>query len=284
MPELNEAELAQNYGFAMAILNSDPELKSIFEQAVAGTWTPERFQASVRSTGWFQRNSDQARNVQLLQATDPATYAKNLEQTRARVSAMAAQMGAQVTDIVGLATSAHTLGWDDNQLRATLGTYIKYTDGRLIGQAGQWEQELRSYAFDMGITLSDETIRSYVQNASMGYTTVDDAKGAIRQTAVSAFPHLAERLAAGETVADIADPYRQSMAQILELNPSQINLRDPSIRRALSSPDKDGKPQLRGLYDFENDMRQDPRWTKTKNSQDAATSVVSKVLQDFGVR
>lgn len=283
MPEINEAELAQNYGFALAVLNSDPDLKSIFNQAVAGTWTPERFVAALRSTSWYQRNSEQTRNAAILQATDPQTYAMNLEQTRVRVSAMAAQMGAQLPDVVAFATSAYTLGWDDNQLRASLATYVQYTDGRLLGQAGQWEQELRKYAADMGVKLSDATIQHYVQSASMGTSTIDDAKGSIRSTAATAYPHLAERLAAGETVADIADPYRQTMAQLLELNPDAVTLQDPSIRRALATTGKDGKPALRGLYDFENDVRSDTRWLKTKNAQDAAMSTTRKVLEDFGL-
>ena len=284
MPEINDEILAQNYGFSMALLNSSPELRSLFDQAVAGTWDQARFTAALRATQWFQTQSDQYRNVQALRLTDPTTWQKNFNQMRARVIMLASEMGAALPSADSVAEQAYAFGWDDNQLRQHFAQYIQYTDGRLIGQAGQWETELREWASDNGLTLSDAWYREHIQNATAGYQTINDVKKAMSQMAVSAYPHLADRIAAGETVASVAEPYRQAMAQLLEVNPNSVTLQDPTIRKALASPDKDGKPQLRTLYDFENDLRSDSRWLKTKNAQDQGQSVVNRVLQDFGIR
>ena len=287
MPDINEQELAARYGFAMAVLNSNPELKALFQRAVASTYTPERFQAELRGTQWFQSTQESRRNAQILQASDPETYKKNVEQLRVKITMMAAEMGAKITlspgDLGGFVNHLYHYGYDDNQIRQTLAGYVQYTDGRLLGQAGQWETELREYAANMGVKLSDQTILNYVKSAAGGSSTINDAMSAIRKTASSAFPHLADRLAAGETVADIADPYRQTMAQLLEQNPESITLSDPTIKAALQSKDDKGSPVLRTLYDFENDLRQDKRWLKTKNAQDAAMSTVNRVLRDMGV-
>lgn len=283
-PAINEAELAQNYGFAMAVLNSDPELKGMFNKAVAETWTPDKFAAQLRGTKWYQTHSEQWRNAQILKASDPASYASNLAQTRQRIAMMGAEIGANLGSALdGLADQALTLGWDDNQLRATLSTYVQYTDGRMLGQAGQWDQQLRKQALDNGLTLSDSYYQNAVQATVAGRQTINDAMSALTNMAVSAYPHLAERLRAGETVATIADPYKQTMAALLEVNPDSIGMNDPSIKNALASKDKDGKPVLRTLYDFENDTRADPRWAKTKNAQDAAMSTTRKVLNDMGL-
>ena len=84
-------------------------------------------------------------------------------------------------------------------------------------------------------------------------------------------------------MADIADPYRQSMASLLELNPEAVGLDDRMVRGALASKDKDGNPAMKSLWEFENDVRQDKRWLKTSNAQDSAMSVTRKILSDFGL-
>lgn len=285
MPQLNEAELAARYGFAMAVLNSHPELKALFQKAVAQTWTPERFQAELRSTGWYKTNSEHARNYEVLKATDPATYKARLDQVRTRMSMMAAELGAVVpaNEVANLADWFFRFAYDDNQIRQTLSKYVQFTDGRMLGQAGQWERELREYAAAMGVRLSDATIQQQVQNSIAGRQTFQDALSWVQQTAASAMPHLAERFAAGDTLESIADPYRQSMGALLEVNPEQIDVFDPTIQKALARKDQEGKPVLATLYDFQNELRADPRWLKTKNAQDSAMETTNRVLRDMGL-
>lgn len=285
MPDISEAELSAQYGFAMAVLNGNSELKALFQRAVAGTYTPDRFQAELRGTQWYAKTSENQRKGEILQAADPATYARDIAQLTTKVSMLAAELGATsgvAGQLSGLVNQFFHMGYDDNEIRQTLSGLVQYTDGRLLGQAGQWETELRDYAQKQGVMLSNPTILSYVQSAVGGKTTINDAMTAIRTTAASAYPHLAARLAAGETVADIADPYRQTMATLLEVNPESLTVADPTIKQALQSKGDKGQPVLRTLYDFENDLRKDKRWLKTKGAQDQAMSTVKRVLTDFG--
>lgn len=285
MPELNHSELAARFGFAMAVLNSDPELKALFDRAVANTYTVERFQAELRSTKWYQNHSESWRNAQIQKSSDPASYKAAVEQVRVRLGMMAAEFGAVVTpnSLAEMAEQAYMYGWDDNQIRSNFTTYVQYTDGRLLGAAAQYEDELRTYARSMGVQLSDDTILDHVRNIVGGKTTFDSVRQVIQQTAASAFPHLADRINAGESLAQIADPYRQTMARMLEINPNELDFFDPTIRSALGSTGQDGKPVMKTLYDFENDLRKDTRWLKTKNAQDAAMETTSRILKDFGL-
>ena len=57
MPALSDAELSAQYGFAMSVLNGNPELKALFQRAVAATYTPDRFQAELRGTQWYKKLS-----------------------------------------------------------------------------------------------------------------------------------------------------------------------------------------------------------------------------------
>lgn len=284
-PQIDEAELAARYGFAMAVLNGNPELKALFDRAVAQTYTPERFQAELRGTDWFRRSSEARRNSEILRAADPSTWQAQFDQVKTRTRMLAAEIGAVLPESAVDAYTNHfyTLGYDDNQAREHLSRLVQYVDGRMIGQAGQWETELRAWSRDMGLNYGDEWYRAQVQTVVAGRQTLSDVQKAIAKQAASAFPHLADRLAAGETVATIAEPYRQTMAKLLEMNPEAVTLADPTIKKALQAKDQDGKPVLRTLYDFENDLRQDARWLKTTNAQDAAMDTTARVLKDMGV-
>lgn len=284
MPQLDEATLAAQYGFAMAVLQSDPELHDLFRRAVAETWTPERFTASLRATNWFQSHSEQWRNTSILKSTDPATYAKNLEQMRVRVGMMASELGVGGLDVNAFAEQAYTLGWDDNQLRRNISTYIQHTDGRFFGQAGQWIEEWRQHAADMGVTLNDEWYARTAAWIMGGRAAPEDAITQITGMAASAYPHLKDRLLAGETLATISEPYRQSMATLLEINPAEVKVSDPLIKQALATRGQDGQVSTRTLWEFENDLRGDSRWLKTKNALDAGQATVNRILSDFGIR
>lgn len=284
MPTIDDQLLAQQFGFAHAVLQSDPELANLFKQAVAETWTPDRFTASVRSTKWFQTHAESWRNAQILKAADPASYANQVGQIKSYMGMIAGEMGLNIAGVVNTyAETAFQYGWDQNQIRQNLSKFAKTTDGQLWGQIGQVANELRQRAFDQGITLADSVIQKYATQVAGGYATADDYITKINEMAASAFPHLSDRIRAGETVADIASPYRQTMAGLLEMNPDGVGLNDPMIKQALSSKDKEGKPVLKTLWEFEGQVRQDARWRKTKNAQDAAMQTTRKVLADWGL-
>ena len=84
-------------------------------------------------------------------------------------------------------------------------------------------------------------------------------------------------------MATIAAPYRQSMGAVLEVNPESVDLFDPTIRGALSSKTKDGTPAIKSIWQFERELKDDPRWMRTDNAQDQAMGVGRQVLSDFGV-
>lgn len=286
MSAIDENILAQQFGFAAAVMHSDPELSALFKRAVGPpSYEQSRFTAELRNTKWYQSHGEQWRASESLRLADPSTYNQQLEQSRVRVSMLGAEVGATLgVAEASLAEQALRLGWDNNQLRRAMGAYVQYTDGRLIGQAGQWKDEWTKYADDMGLKLSDQWYLDRSRMAVNGTIAATDVESSIREMAISAFPHLGDRLRAGETLSNIADPYKQAMANILELNPEGLTMHDTTIRAAMASSDpKTGAPVLRTLFDFENDVRKDARWKSTKNAEDATMGVTNRVLKDFGL-
>lgn len=289
-PKLSSSELAEQYGFASSFLNSNPELKKLFQQAVAGTWSTDKFQAKLRNTKWWKTHSKDEREYLLKLKSDPATAKQEMSQARTKLTQMANQMGLVMSSSVKkhIETAVYNMvakGWDEGQIRNYLGQFLNFSGENLQGEAGQTVMEMREYAYSMGIKLDDKFYTDAARLIARGMATVQDYKSKILNKAKASFPQWNAQLEAGQTVADIASPYLQSMAEILELPPGSVNLFDTTIKKALNYTNpgtlqKEAKP----LWQFENELRNDPRWKKTKNAQDSLFQVGHQVLADFGFK
>ena len=283
--KLSPAEMASNYGWSYAFLESNPELSKLFTQAVQGNWTADKFQASLRDTKWFKTTSDTARQVQLQQKTDPATYQASLDATQLQVKELAAQMGAAIPagKLKGIAQNVLSAGLQEDGIRNVLGKYITFTKGTLTGEAGMHEYTMKQYAASQGINISDQAIKNQAQLVVRKLATTKDFEDQVKQQAISAYPGYADQLNGGQTMDQIASPYMQTMAQELDLPTTSISLQDPTIKSALNGLNEKGQPTGKTLLDFTTQLRQDPRWAKTQGAQDQAMSVGKKVLGDMGM-
>lgn len=151
------------------------------------------------------------------------------------------------------------------------------------GPLGQNFVQVKNFAAKNGIMLSDEAANEYATQIVAGTLDENTVYNTIRESAASAFPQLADKIKAGIDVKTIADPYIQSMSNILEIPYTSIDLFDPKIRSALSFTLPDGKLGTKSIYDFEKDLRQDTRWQYTNNAKKAVSDSVLTVLKDFGL-
>lgn len=158
-------------------------------------------------------------------------------------------------------------------------------EATIYGEASKTMNDLRSWAQANGVTLTDNSIRQYTQQVIKGDRTADDIKADLRRTYVAgSYPAWSERINAGEDIADIAAPYRQTMATLLEVNDGDINLNDNTLRSALQGVGADGKPAVVPIYEFEKQVRKDPRWQYTNNAQSDYSRAAYDVLNMFGLR
>ena len=283
---LNPEELASEYGFAYSFLKSIPDVAKVFDDYVKNNLSKEAFQAELRGTKWWQENSDTMRKAQALKSTDPATYEANLQATQIMVEQEAAKIGASIPPkkLKSIAEKAFATGMDEGQLVNVLGGYVKFVGGTLKGEAGQYENSIKSYAATQGVTLDDQSIKNQAALIARKLATESDFKNQIMQQAVSAYPGYKQQLEAGQTMQDIANPYIQIMAQELELPPSAVKLTDPLIRSALNGVNKDGKPTGMDQTTFLQRVKNDPRWSQTQNAQDDVMKVGLNVLKSMGLR
>ena len=286
MAGISKEEMAANYGWALSFLKSNHELWKLFNKAVDGSWSVNRFVASLRNTGWFKKHSDTYRQMQVLKKTDSATYSQRVQQKYAQIQDMAASLGADISKshLGQLANNAMWFNWDESMLRNVLSNYVDQmgNSGHYGGEAGKAEDELRQYAADMGITVSDGTLKGWLKNVVAQNQTTDDYKAWIQGQAQSAFSSIADQIKAGQTVKQIADPYIQQMGQTLELDANAIDLKDPTIRKALQTTGPDGKPMMKTLWQFDEDLKKDSRWLSTNNAKSSLLNAGNQLLKDFG--
>ena len=150
------------------------------------------------------------------------------------------------------------------------------------GPAGKYFVNIKDLARNNGINISDDAARTYADQIAAGVVDENTVANTVRESAASAFPLYADQIKAGLNLKTLADPYVQSMSKILEIPDAGIDLFDPTVRGALSYTMPDGKLGTKSLYEFEKDLRRDPRWQYTDNAKASVSSSVQRVLQDFG--
>ena len=292
-----EQDVASNYGIPYAVIQAFPQLAKWFSDFAAryvaadGKISQQRFTLELQQQpDWKQHSATFIADMQQ-ELENPADYAQALQSSVSSVQAAADQMGARLSsqDATDLAKQAKRFGWNAQQMQAALAKYVTvnpasdYLDYE--GDAGTTQDELASWAHANGLGLSDSMVSGYINQIAAGKTTLDEVKSDLRKTYMAgAFPAWADKINAGMDIADIAAPYKSTMANLLEMDDSAIDFNDPLLAAGLQSVNKDGQPQVMPLYQYQNLARKDPRWQKTDNAYATYAGVASDILGTWGFR
>lgn len=285
--KLDRDQIEEDYGLSYALFKAFPELNDLLKKAIAGNWTPTKFQVELRQTKWFEKHSDVWREVTALQFSDPATFNDRVQESLAAVQNLAASVGAQMTPqgLERLAKRALLMGWDEAQIRDVVSKHVRPSGaGYYTGDLSEIEDQLRSTALQNGITLQGDQLQKWMQEIVRGNSSREQYVTAIRKMAADAFPLYGEQVRAGVDLMDVASPFIQSMSELLELNPADIKLTDPTIRKALSgTAGSNGQVGPTTLSAFEDSLRQDKRWLYTKNAKKTAEDFGASIAKMWGL-
>ena len=292
--QMSAEEIAAKFGQAYIIMEQDPELKQWFLDFARryreqdGNISKEIFKLELNQRPWWQNNSAVYIEDLKKELENPLDYKQSLASDVANLKAQAAQVGAVIDDVTAelLAKNARRLSWNSQQTLNKLADYITVTQtGDLAGLAGTAQTDISDWARRNGIGLSQTDVVRYAREIATGVTSLDDVKDNLRRTyMMGAYPGWSDRIAAGQDIYDIASPYRFKMANLLEVDPDAIDLNDPLLQRGLQGVGADGKPSVVPLYEFERQVREDPRWQYTDNAYATDTDVGTQLLQMFGFR
>jgi hypothetical protein len=296
-----QQEWAALYGWSTAVLNSNPELAKLFRNAIAGKWNQSRFVAALRGTNWYKQHSESVRQAQILAKADPTEYKARVAQTAATISDLYHQMtGRRMGGPTAshLAVQAFQLGMNDAQVqdlvRKTVSSATLLRTGSVGGTLGDAEKQIRQAASDLGIAVSETYVMNAMNNIAWQNTDTTAEIAKLRKMSASRYPQYAEVINGGGSIKDVAEEYKQLMAKTLEIPDDSIAITDRHIQAALTfrpaSPaagaNNSGKPPTAPtgmpLWQFEQQLKNDPRWLKTKGAQDGTMAAARQVLTDLG--
>lgn len=295
------------------IFKMDKDLGNLLVRAVNEKWKEDRWDKEIENTNWWRKNSSEVRkrltsfgNYSDLksqgQDVSKSDYGlwlskkKRALQADARTLAGYALTDAEAEDIA----KKIYLGFlddDENAIRAFLVPFIGKTTSivngaKITGYSGQAlkdYQTLQSIAKANGLSLKDilpgisatttggDLEEAVLEKIALGELDVNRISQDARNLAAIGQPEFVRGLLnQGYDLDQVYSPYKNAMANVLELNPEQISLNDPTLRSAISDKGETN------LYDFQRALRKDSRWQYTQNARQEVSDITLNVLRDFG--
>ena len=158
----------------------------------------------------------------------------------------------------------------------------KFATEDVDGVLGKAQDQLRNAARQYGIDMGTNWYSEKAALVGKGQS-VEDFLDDIRQSAASRYVGVADRINKGETFDSITSPYKRAMSNILEIDENSIDYSDPTIQQAVNMQNEQGQFMTKPIWQFEKDLRKDPRWQKTSNARASYDNIMLKVLKDFGL-
>lgn len=312
--EKNQAAL-DKYGIQAALIDSDPSLKKVFQDAMTNGWDVNRFKAEFLNTSWAKNHAATWQNAETARLSAPGDYANSYNRMREYIARVASQNGETltpdqigpelkpnadgtyppITRTGGLAEWALDQSWGKGIDAEAIAQHIAQT-GKINlslpgGQAANYMSQLKGLANDYGLNgLNTNGGSNYFSDAAqsilLGKSTIDTWKQDIINQAKQNYKAYAPQLDAGISLRSLANPYINSISNLLEVPSDSIDLSASSgygkmVSDALRGTDPNN-PNPMTLNQFETQVKQDPRWGFTNNARDSVMGGVGSLLKMFG--
>jgi hypothetical protein len=302
-------DVAAETDFALpeTIFNNVPSLKRILNRYVKENWTESKLRKAIRDDVWYRKNSAEikARYVQLYnyrdlvatgQADGSTDYEKQISTLERQIADKARAMGSAIaSDPEALRRAAENMyitnvGIDDAMTTDFIAAAIRPIVSTIGGQPteGYSGQALRDYqaiqdiARSNGFRVKDiipggSNERQVLEGIATGRLDANRIAQDARRLAMQGQPeYVRDLLSQGYNLDQVFAPYRQTMANLLEINADEIDLNDSTLQSAISD-----KGDM-NLYDFKKTLKADKRWQYTENAKSEVSDITLKILRDFG--
>lgn len=318
---LDRGELAddfgQSYGIGLLLANKELMLlayrsqgwtnaridrrtgKIIKGKQTGEEWGASRVAAEMQRTKWYNARTGNQREADNAEKMDPTSYKQRVAWLVENIKEQATTAGADLAgaDVEGFARRMLRDNWNylsgssDEQvperfLNDFLAPLIKPkagTTGEFKGEAAVTAATLRKRAESYGVTLSDQWYLKSIQQLNAGDISEQELTNEIIANSKSRYGGLAGMISDTRSVQDLADPYIQMYADVLERSPSEVDIYNPDIQKAMQYTDPaTGQTRMRTLYEFEQDLRQKPEWGNTKRGRKELNDGAMSMLRDFG--
>lgn len=278
---------------SLAFLLNDPEVGRLLREAVDPNkgFSAQRFQAKLMQTKWYKSKSEAQRSWAIRVHTDPGSANADRRQYQAQLHQVASSLGVKlnanqlrfITEVnLGRGISAN-----DPMTLAALAKIRRTSPGAAgegaIRTNARRTQAIAKSQYYMG--LSSREAANWGEWLARGYKTEEDFASMMQERAASRFPHLKDRLMAGETMQDMFSGHIQTIADELEISPETIDLANSRWSKVIGQVDPSNN-QMRPLSLYETRIlaRQDPRFWRTQHGQAEDAQMATMMAQTFGKR
>jgi hypothetical protein len=305
-------ELAgEDFELPETIFKNVPSLEIILDRYVKENWTESKLRKAIRDDVWFRKNSAEikARYVQLYNYEDlvktgqinpqvpgNTQYEQDIAKLERQIADRARAMGSDIAsepDQIKLVAQKMYLtnqGIDDPMTTDFIAAAIRPIGSTIGGQGkiGYSGQALKDYqaiqdiARANGFRVKDivpgaQTEQQVLQGIATGRIDANRLAQDARTLAGQGQPqYVRDLLGQGYNLDQVYAPYRQTMANLLEINADEIDLNDSTLRSAISD-----KGDM-NIYDFKKTLKADKRWQYTENAKSEVSDMTLKILRDFG--
>jgi hypothetical protein len=301
----------EDFELPETIFNNVPSLKKILNRYVKEDWTESKLRKAIRDDVWFRKNSKEikARYVQLYNYEDLVNtgqidpnvpgntqYEQDIAALERQIADKARRIGSDIVSdpdkIKSVAKKMYLTnqGIDDpmttdliaaaiRPITSTLGGQL--TEG-YSGQALKDYQSIQDIARSNGFRVKDIipggfNERQVLEGIATGRLDANRIAQDARILAQQGQPkYVRDLLSQGYNLDQVFAPYRQTMANLLEINADEIDLNDSTLRSAITD-----KGDM-NLYDFKKTLKADKRWQYTENAKSEVSDMTLKILRDFG--
>jgi hypothetical protein len=301
--------VAEGADFALSetIFNNVPSLKTILDRYVAEDWTADKLRKAIRDDVWYRQNSGaiKQRYVQLFnyrdlvktgQAQGTTQYEQDIVKLERQIADKARQVGSAIaSDPTALRKAAENMyitnvGIDDAMTTDFIAAAIRPIGGTIggVGTEGYSGQALKDYQAIQNIARANGfrvkdiipgamSEQQVLQGIATGRLDANRIEQDARKLAAQGQPqYVRDLLGQGYNLDQVYAPYRQTMANLLEINADEIDLNDSTLRSAISD-----KGDM-NVFDFKKTLKRDSRWQYTENAKQEVSDITLKILRDFG--
>ena len=273
-PAVDYEDLKSKFPQYSWILDLGPEnqdTKDLTADYLTGKITIDRWNELAPGTSWF--TSDQTKN------------------TTRKIKNLFGDVGLSSGEFSKLVSDTINFKYDDNELGIAFYSKVFERDPvtneyknsaaaktTLGGSAASW---YRNYAKNMFTTISD----GQVEEILTGKSTQEDFDRTTRTINKNVYGKIADLLDDPTmTMAKIVQPWRDMAANVLEMDPSQIDMSKPEYQIAYNSATEGGEKKALSLGEWYQKLRTDDvyNWKNTNNAKEGARTLAYNITRAFG--
>jgi len=131
--------------------------------------------------------------------------------------------------------------------------------------------------------VSDRIVNTYAKNISHNEYDQKEFVQKIKDQAMARYPQWEQQIKSGQTVEELAAPYKATMSQLLEIPEQNIKWDDATFQAGIDGRNKDGQPESMPTWKFRDYIQEnDDRWLATDNAHDHYEAMGNAILARFG--